>query len=101
MDGRVSLISFPETVDVQSIAVSFDLLRQAFGAASAVEIDLAAVTDADLTCIQLIESARRSAAQAGNPIRLAQSASGAVLEILQRGGFLGHDPQSAAFWMAR
>jgi hypothetical protein len=58
------------------------------------------VTEADLTFVQLIESARRSAMESERSIQLRHPAEGAVLQVLQRGGFLDPgDPDRAAFWL--
>lgn len=106
-DGRVSRISLSGAVTVQTVSASFEELKRAADEAAksdaaGIEIDIAGVTDADLTLVQLIESARRSAALSGTPLRLSAPASGAVLALLQRGGFLGdEDPQRAAFWLSR
>ena len=67
------------------------------------EIDCSAATEIDLSFIQLLLSARTSAQSAGKTIALAQPASGALSDVLQRGGFLGAVPgQGAAdeaFWL--
>jgi hypothetical protein len=62
---------------------------------------LADVTEADLTLVQLIESARISATQDGKTFSLSAPASGALLTVLERGGFLGElvDPRTQ-FWLA-
>lgn len=52
----------------------------------------------DLTFVQLMESARRTAAEAGGELVLAEPAGGALLETLQRGGFLT-DPDRRQFWL--
>ena len=67
---------------------------------SSVNIDISEVTETDLTFIQLIESARRSAIESGRSVRLRQPAGGAVLQVLRRGGFLeGDDPGRSDFWL--
>ena len=54
----------------------------------------------DLTFVQLMESARRSAREGGKDLSLAAPASGLLLETLQRGGFLaGDDAARRAFWL--
>lgn len=52
----------------------------------------------DLTFVQLMESARRAASEAGGELVLAEPAGGALLETLQRGGFLT-DPDRSRFWL--
>jgi anti-anti-sigma regulatory factor len=85
-------------IDVRSIEEAFGKIKQAYGPAG-LEIDLSGVADIDLTFVQLIEAARRGAAEAGTALRLSQPASGYVLETLQRGGFLSNPPdERTLFW---
>jgi anti-anti-sigma regulatory factor len=91
-------VTFSGAIDVRSIEEAFAKIKHAYGPAG-LEIDLAEVTDIDLTFVQLIESARRSAAESGTALRLAAPASGFVLETLQRGGFLSEPPdERTIFW---
>jgi hypothetical protein len=54
----------------------------------------------DLTFVQLMESARRTARDAGKAFSLAAPAAGALLETLERGGFLaGDDTARREFWL--
>jgi len=63
-------------------------------------VDLDAVTEADLTFVQLIEALRRSATDAGRAVSLAHPAGEAVRDVLQRGGFLDDDTsERALFWL--
>ena len=63
---------------------------------------LAAIIDenavVDLSFVQLLESARRTATEAGGSFSLAAPASGDLLEVLQRGGFI-QSAQGRAFWL--
>lgn len=64
-----------------------------------VVVNLDDVVEADLTLAQLLEAARRTAAERGQVIRLENPADGAVLQVLQRGGFLDpHDTERVNFW---
>lgn len=61
---------------------------------------IAADAVVDLTFVQLMESARRSAREGGKDLCLAAPASGLLLETLQRGGFLtGDDAARRDFWL--
>jgi len=74
-------------------------LRAALGTAGALTLDLSDVAEADLSFVQLVESARVSAARKGVPLALARPADGAVLSVLERGGFLDPAaPERVAFW---
>lgn len=65
-----------------------------------VVVDISGVTEADLTFVQLLEAARRSTADTGQDLTLRHSADGAVLEVLQRGGFLDGDAgDRTTFWL--
>jgi anti-anti-sigma regulatory factor len=97
-----SIIKLSGVIDIRSIDNSFTKVKQAVADGASIEIDLTDVIDIDLTFLQLIESARRSASQAGAGIRLSQPAEGIILETLKRGGFL-NDPadERARFWLGQ
>jgi hypothetical protein len=101
-DKVTAAVKLSGAIDISSIRGSFGKLKEAIGANQSLEIDIADVTDVDLTFIQLIESARLSAAQLGTDIRLSSPAQGLILETLKRGGFLG-DPldERSRFWTAQ
>jgi hypothetical protein len=66
----------------------------------AIIIDISSVDETDLTFIQLIESARRKAAETGRDFTLRHPAGGATLEVLRRGGFLDDETsERATFWL--
>ena len=49
--------------------------------------------------MQIVESARLWAARAGGRLSLSQPASGGLLSVLERGGFLDPAfPERTAFW---
>lgn len=63
-------------------------------------VDLSDVAETDLTFVQLIEAARRKAAETGCDFKLRHPAQGAVLEVLERGGFLEDTASDRAkFWL--
>jgi anti-anti-sigma regulatory factor len=91
------------TIDVKSIHVSYQRLEDAFagvlGTGLSLGIDLSQVADADITLIQLMESARHTAAQSGIAIRLCAPVQEAVRQTLHRGGFLSDPPDARTlFW---
>ncbi len=67
------------------------------------EIDCSRVEEADLSFIQLLLAARSGAGRSNRTVRLAQPASGALLDALQRGGFLAAITDQTAsdrdFWL--
>ncbi|ALK08299.1 STAS domain-containing protein [Blastochloris viridis] len=56
-----------------------------------VVVDCSQATQVDLSFVQLVLSARRSAAAAGKRLSLAQRASGDLLDVLQRAGLVAAD----------
>ncbi len=97
-DKLLTILALSGVIDVRSIEDAFGQIKQASGPAG-LELDLAEVTDVDLTFVQLIESARRGATESGTTLRLAAPAGGLVLETLQRGGFLSDPPDARTlFW---
>lgn len=69
----------------------------------AIEVDCAAVTEADLSLVQLLLAARRSAARDGKILSMTAPASSALHQALTVGGFLSADGDprdpDAAFWL--
>jgi len=102
MSGELagSIIRFSDNVTISNISDARDLLVAGLENNSSVTIELDGLEEADLTFVQLIESARRSAAESGLSIQLRQPAQGAVLQVLQRGGFLDpEDRDRTDFWL--
>ena len=68
-----------------------------------VVVDAAAVSEADLSAVQALLAARRTARAQGTPFTLAAPASGALLDVLRRGGFVADDGSGgrpdADFWL--
>lgn len=94
------VVAFSGVVDLRAIEPAFDRIKQAAGSGVPFVIDCAGIEEADLTFLQLVEAARCSAARAGTQIALRQPAAGAVLEILQRAGFLADPPdERTRFWL--
>jgi ABC-type transporter Mla MlaB component len=78
-------------------------LVDALARGSTVRVDCSAVVEADVSLIQLLLAARRSAARDGRTLSLAHPAEGVLLTTLLQGGFLAPDrqPRNAeeAFWL--
>jgi len=65
----------------------------------AIELDLSAVEEADLSLPQLLTALRVSAAEAGRVVRLRSPAPAAVAALLERAGFLAAPTaQDLEFW---
>lgn len=75
------------------------LVRAAAAESAFLILDISEVSEADLSFVQLVESLRRSEARSGARVRLARPADGALLTVLERGGFLDPaTPERTAFW---
>jgi len=67
-----------------------------------VALDLGDIEDADLSFIQLIISAQRSAQAHGLSLTLSSPAPEPILQTLERGGFIGPAPDDRRnFWLAQ
>ena len=64
-----------------------------------IEVDCSAAEDVDLSLIQLLIAARRSAAESGKQLTIAQPADGVLHAALLQGGFLPATGPEAAFWL--
>jgi anti-anti-sigma regulatory factor len=86
---------------IRTAGQSHSLLLEALHAASSITVDCSGVTEADLSFVQLLLSARKSAAEFGKVLTLAHPAHGALRDILMRGGFLKADSPAGerGFWL--
>lgn len=70
---------------------------------TSVVADCSAIREADLSAVQLLLAARRSATAQGKHLALAAPASGALLAVLERAGMLApnspEDLPDADFWL--
>jgi hypothetical protein len=95
--GDVS-VALSGELTIRTITAAHAQLSEAFEAGSDVRVALEPGATVDLTLVQLIEAARRSAREAGGAFALAGPAEGELLAILHRGGFLTTGEQRA-FWL--
>jgi len=85
---------------VRNIQVAHERLLAAMAEHQAVEIHCNAVTELDLSLIQLVLAAKRSADKAGKSLTLAASATGKLRAALDRAGFLAVDEAGDEnFWL--
>lgn len=99
-EAKHDLITFAGTLSVANVTQAYDDLGAALRQDTPVVVDLDDVVEIDLTFIQLIEAARRKAAETDRDFTLRHPASGAVLEVLRRGGFLDDmTSDRATFWL--
>lgn len=90
---------------LRNIHEAHDLLRAALADHPTVEVDCDAVTEFDLSFIQLLLSVKRSADKADKLFGLASPAAGQLRTVLERAGFLpattDEFSDNAAFWLKR
>jgi anti-anti-sigma regulatory factor len=81
-----------------TIGLLADDLTLAFAGDAAVRLDLSAVAAPDLSVVQLVESARRTARAAGRDFALASAVPAPFHALLTRAGFLPASDDDAMFW---
>jgi anti-anti-sigma regulatory factor len=87
------------SITVRSAGVFRQALLDGLEADDQIDLDLAEVTDVDLSFIQMLHAARETARRSGKAVRLCQPASGAVVALLDRAGFLtAPTPDDLDFW---
>jgi hypothetical protein len=98
--AELATVEFVGELTIKTIATAHQRLADAFSTCGAVTADVAEDAAIDLTFVQLLESARRSARENGVAFRLAAPAAGRLRETLERGGFLAAaDDQE--FWLMK
>jgi hypothetical protein len=92
------LVEFSGDLTIRGITGAYETLSLALGSGSEVLASVPEDSMVDLTFVQLVESARRSARDNGHGFALTAPASGVLLETLRRGGFLA-GADNREFWL--
>ncbi|MBB3395168.1 MULTISPECIES: STAS domain-containing protein [unclassified Rhizobium] len=93
-------VSFNDALLVRNISEIFSKITTSIDSNNSLVIDISEHAEADLSFIQLIESARRQAKAQNKSITLSSPAKGHVLKVLERAGFLdAFNPDDAKFWL--
>ena len=93
-------ISFAGEVTISNIGQAYEQIAALLSKREVVVLDVEDLTEADLTFVQLLESARRKAGEIGVGFSLNKPAAGSLLEVLRRGGFLDDETSDrATFWL--
>lgn len=96
----IEVLDLEPTLTIRQAAALKTMLLAALDRAEAVELAIDANAEADLSFVQLIESARLQASLRSKTLRLASPARGRVLETVQRAGLTTDmSSQSRAFWL--
>jgi hypothetical protein len=100
----VGVVSACYTIDlvgdltIVGISAAHATILRALTDSASVVVSVAPDAAVDLTFVQLLESARRTAGDEGRELALAAPAAGRLRETLERGGFLGASDRRA-FWL--
>ncbi len=98
-----AVVAFDGNLTLQTIDSVRDELSSALTSGKPVRIDCSAATEVDLSFIQLLLAAKRSALRLDRPLQLAAPADGPLLATLRRSGFVAEDgtePADGRFWTA-
>ena len=103
MQSEPGRLALPGVATIRTIAGLHDEIQALLQSHDRIVIDCSPLTEADLSLVQLLLSARRSAMAAGKSLALGAPASGVLHEVLRRGGLLaaqdGLADDDAAFWL--
>lgn len=96
-------VVFDGVQTVRNIQAAYDRLTEAIAEYQTIEVDCDGISELDLSLIQLLLAAKRSADKSGKSLSLAAPAAGKLRSALDRAGFLGpgkNDSNHAdAFWL--
>ncbi|QRM53177.1 hypothetical protein [Sinorhizobium sp. BG8] len=101
LDNRsVASFKLPATLTIRSILdVKANILSQ-IDENNAISLEFEDDTQVDLSFVQLLEAARTYSQLRGKTLNLAKPASGSLLDVLRRGGFLDSiSPDASKFWL--
>ena len=95
-----NVIHLPIALAIKNISEIHKDIHLHLAETSDITLDIPAEAEADLSFVQLVESARIDARVAGKTLRLMAPATGSVLKVLQRGGFIDVlSADDAQFWL--
>lgn len=98
-DDTASL-ELPVALNIRAMTEIKELLTNSLQKNSAITLEIAENSHVDLSFVQLIEAARAYAASHGKTVTLKTPASGAVFDVLRRGGFTDDiSSDIAKFWL--
>ncbi len=93
-------ISLPNVLLIRNISDIHNNITARLQDSKTLVLEVPPDAEADLSFVQLLESARIHAKSAGKTLRLSSPASGSVLKVLQRGGFIdAFSAEDAQFWL--
>lgn len=94
------VVKLEYATNIRNITKFYPEILTALSGTKPVVLDLADAPEVDLSFVQLVESARLYAAAHGKALTLAQPASGPLLDVLGRAGFIDTaSHEDAQFWL--
>ncbi|GAA3088569.1 hypothetical protein GCM10010520_38650 [Rhizobium viscosum] len=93
-------ISLPEALSIRNASEVYANIIDHFRGNNSIALSLPENAEADLSFLQLIEAARRQAKAEGKTFTLSTPASGSLLKLLERAGFMeAFDQEDQKFWL--
>ncbi|QND16635.1 hypothetical protein HB775_01230 [Rhizobium leguminosarum bv. trifolii] len=93
-------INLPDVLSIRNVSELYSKFTDEFHGNDTIIISIPEGAEADLSFVQLIESSRRQAKTKGKTFKLSSPASGSVLKVLERAGFIeSFDHEDAKFWL--
>ncbi|ANM12183.1 MULTISPECIES: STAS domain-containing protein [unclassified Rhizobium] len=93
-------INLPKALSIRTVSELYSKFTDAIRAKDTITISIPESAEADLSFVQLIESSRRQAKAEGKTFKLSTPASGSVLKVLERAGFVdSFDREDSKFWL--
>lgn len=93
-------INLPDALSIRYASELCSKIADEFHSRDTIIISIPDSAEADLSFVQLIESSRRQAKAKGKTFKLSSPASGSVLKVLERAGFIeSFDQEDANFWL--
>jgi hypothetical protein len=89
---------FSDDLTIKAISLERERILSMVTGGGQLVVAIGTDADVDLTFVQLIVAADRTARAAGGSLALAEPATGKLLETLRRGGFV-ETPDQCAFWL--
>jgi len=94
------VVQLPSALMIKNISEVHSEISLRMAEGSDLTLDIPSDAEVDLSFVQLVEAARMDARAAGKTLHLAQPATGSVLKVLKRGGFIdSQSAEDAAFWL--
>ena len=93
-------INLPDVLSIRNVSELYSKITDEFHSRDSIIVSIPEGAEADLSFVQLIESSRRQAKAEGKTFKLSTPASGSVLKVLERAGFIeSFDQEDSKFWL--